>query len=133
MDKNKIENDFQIVFSHWKQHKDYKSWNDIFYFIYNCCSNICKAKMKGIRNDPEIFEGKIMDATLHCLEDIKKGMEPHKLSSWCYFRCLKSLYRDKNEERVFREADIFDEELANRIFDCEMSYASIFEIPNRKI
>ena len=68
--------------------------------VNDCCSNIAKSKLKGVKC-PD-FDGKVMDATIKCMEKISNGEDPSKLSSFCYFPVIGIIWDRKlqKEERT---------------------------------
>lgn len=68
--------------------------------VNDCCSNIAKSKLKGVKC-PD-FDGKVMDATIKCMEKIINGEDPEKLSSFCYFPVIGIIWDRKlqKEERT---------------------------------
>ena len=68
--------------------------------VNDCCSNIAKSKLKGVKC-PD-FDGKVMDATIKCMEKIINGEDPVKLSSFCYFPVIGIIWDRKlqKEERT---------------------------------
>lgn len=65
-----------------------------------CCSNLAKKLLKGVKA-PD-FEGKVLDATIKCMDKINNGEMPQKLSSFCYWPVFGVLYDRKlqKEERT---------------------------------
>lgn len=76
-----------------------KSWDRMWSLVQDCCSNIAKSKLKGV-TCPD-FDGKVMDATLKCMQKIGDGENPKKLSSFCYFPVIGVIWDRKlqKEER----------------------------------
>lgn len=72
----------------------------MWFMVQDCCSNIAKSKLKGVIC-PD-FDGKVMDATLKCMQKIKGGEDPEKLSSFCYFPVIGVIWDRKlqKEERT---------------------------------
>lgn len=72
----------------------------MWYLVSDCCSNIAKSKLNGVKC-PD-FDGKIMDATIKCMEKIRDGTNPRKLSSFCYFPVIGVIWDRKlqKEERT---------------------------------
>lgn len=94
------EEQFQIELTRYRETESKTSWNLMWYLVSDCCSNIAKSKLKGIVC-PD-FEGKIMDATIKCMQKIKDGENPQKLSSFCYFPVIGVIWDRKlqKEERT---------------------------------
>lgn len=72
----------------------------MWYMVMDCCSNIAKSRLQGVKC-PD-FEGKITDATLKCMQQIENGVDPKKLSSFCYFPVIGTIWDRKlqKEERT---------------------------------
>lgn len=91
---------FQMELTLYRLDGNKKSWDRMWLLVNDCCSNLAKSKLKGIIC-PE-FEGKVMDATIKCMEKIQKGENPKKLSSFCYFPVIGVIWDRKlqKEERT---------------------------------
>ena len=59
--------------------------------------NIAAKRLVGISIDPDEFENRYMNAVMLIMNDIKKGVRPRKLSSYCYLRVFKFLYDPINQ------------------------------------
>ena len=94
------EEQFQVELEHYRDTGSKTSWNLMWYMVSDCCSNIAKSRLKGVKC-PD-FEGKILDATIKCMEKIKSGEDPKKLSSFCYFPVIGIIWDRKlqKEERT---------------------------------
>lgn len=94
------EEQFQIELRKYRLNENKRSWDRMWFMVQDCCSNIAKSKLKGVIC-PD-FDGKIMDATLKCMQKIKDGEDPGKLSSFCYFPVIGVIWDRKlqKEERT---------------------------------
>lgn len=87
------ENDFQIALSRYRQSGSQNDYDVIWSFVIDCCSNIAKKKLKGIKiND---FYDKIMDSQIDVMAKIESGQNPLKMSSFCYYPVINALYNKK--------------------------------------
>ena len=96
----KCEEQFQIELRKYRLDENKKSWDRMWFMVQDCCSNIAKSKLKGVIC-PD-FDGKVMDATIKCMQKIKGGEDPEKLSSFCYFPVIGVIWDRKlqKEERT---------------------------------
>lgn len=94
------EEQFQIELKRYRTIGSKTSWDLMWMMVNDCCSNIAKSKLKGVKC-PD-FEGKVMDATIKCMEKINNGEDPAKLSSFCYFPVIGVIWDRKlqKEERT---------------------------------
>lgn len=94
------EEQFQIELKRYRATNSKTSWDLMWMMVNDCCSNIAKSKLKGIKC-PD-FDGKVMDATIKCMEKISNGENPGKLSSFCYFPVIGIIWDRKlqKEERT---------------------------------
>lgn len=94
------EEQFQIELKRYRATSSKTSWSLMWMMVNDCCSNIAKSKLKGVKC-PD-FEGKVMDATIKCMEKINNGEDPAKLSSFCYFPVIGVIWDRKlqKEERT---------------------------------
>lgn len=97
------EAEFQNALSKWKQFHDKASWDKMFYRVYECCKALAKKRAYGIVI-PEL-ESKALDAATYCMDLIKRGKYPEKLSSMCYLHVQKFLYSEKTK-RAEREIQL---------------------------
>lgn len=91
----KWEAEFQEALKKYRETGEKKYWDIIYYRIYDCCHNIAAKKMVGVKIDPDIFEDRVMDATLYCLKRVKQGLNPGKLSAYTYLCVIGRLYSDR--------------------------------------
>ena len=93
------ERQFQIELGEYRQNEDKRSWDRMWSLVQVCCTNLAKSKLRGV-TCPD-FDGKIMDATLKCMQKIRDGENPKKLSSFCYFPVIGVIWDRKlqKEER----------------------------------
>ena len=94
------EEQFQKELTTYRFNGSKRSWELMWHLVYDCCSNIAKSKLKGIKCPN--FEGKVTDATIKCMQKIKDGEDPGKLSSFCYFPVIGVIWDRKlqKEERT---------------------------------
>ena len=94
------EQQFQIELKRYRATNSKTSWDLMWAMVNDCCSNIAKSKLKGVKC-PD-FDGKVMDATIKCMEKISNGEDPSKLSSFCYFPVIGIIWDRKlqKEERT---------------------------------
>ena len=94
------EEQFQIELKRYRATSSKTSWDLMWMMVNDCCSNIAKSKLKGVKC-PD-FDGKVMDATIKCMEKIINGEDPEKLSSFCYFPVIGIIWDRKlqKEERT---------------------------------
>lgn len=92
-DIQKKEKGFQIALSKYRQFGDRNSYEAMWSFVIDCCSNIAKKKLKGIKiND---LHDKIMDSQADVMAKIESGQNPLKMSSFCYYPVINALYNKK--------------------------------------
>lgn len=96
------ENQFQEAWqNYWHQattkQEMKKWWNVMFERVLDVCHNLAAKKLVGISIDPDEFENRYMNAVMLIMNDIKKGVRPRKLSSYCYLRVYKFLYDPINQ------------------------------------
>lgn len=94
------EEQFQIELRKYRLNENKRSWEQMWLMVQDCCSNIAKSKLKGVICQD--FDGKVLDATLKCMQKIKDGEDPEKLSSFCYFPVIGVIWDRKlqKEERT---------------------------------
>lgn len=94
------EEQFQIELKRYRATQSKTSWDLMWVMVQDCCSNIAKSKLKGVKC-PD-FEGKVLDSTIKCMEKIMNGEDPAKLSSFCYFPVIGVIWDRKlqREERT---------------------------------
>ena len=93
------ERQFQVELEEYRQGENKRSWERMWSLVQECCSNLAKSKLRGV-SCPD-FDGKVMDATLKCMQKIMDGENPKKLSSFCYFPVIGVIWDRKlqKEER----------------------------------
>lgn len=94
------EEKFQMELTLYRLNGNKKSWDSMWMLVNDCCSNLAKSKLKGVIC-PD-FDGKVMDATVKCMEKIMQGENPVKLSSFCYYPVIGVIWDRKlqKEERT---------------------------------
>lgn len=110
------EQKFQEVLKDWSETGNVQSRDQIWLLIHNCCSNICKARLKGISIGTDRLYDRVMDATVLCCHYIfDNGKRPNKLSSFCFLPCIGVLYgkaAKKEDSEVSYDAQM---ELGNQV------------------
>lgn len=86
---NEQEREFQDAMSHWIEYNDKKSWDLMFLRVYEACKALSKKILK-VSLDDMIFHDRLMEAVVKVMGNIKKGVRPSRLSSYCYYPCLGS-------------------------------------------
>lgn len=91
---------FQKELTLYRLNGNKKSWDEMWGLVHFACSNIAKSKLKGVKC-PE-FEGKVLDATIKCMEQIQGGINPKALSAFCYYPVIGVIWDRKlqKEERT---------------------------------
>ena len=69
------EEQFQIELRKYRLNENKRSWDLMWFMVQYCCSNIAKSKLKGV-TCPD-FDGKVLDATLKCMQKRKGNCEDH--------------------------------------------------------
>ena len=67
------EEQFQIELKRYRATNSKTSWDLMWVMVNDCCSNIAKSKLKGVKC-PD-FDGKVMDATIKCMEGHEAELE----------------------------------------------------------
>lgn len=100
-------------------------WDIKWYCVQFACENLAKKQLKGIHMPPERFEQRVGEAILECMEKIKRGDKPDKLSSWCYWPVRRALWskaaQQEDKEMLSYEAD-FTDNILNREEKGEIFY-----------
>lgn len=114
------EEEFQDALRLYRETEDKQYWDIMYYRVYDCCHNIAAKKLIGVKLDPSVFEDRLMDATLYVMKRIKEGLNPQKLSSYCYlcvigrFFSKKAQFEDKivAVDKFFAETEyeVYNEE-----------------------
>lgn len=112
MELKECEGRFQMELTLYRLDGNKRSWDKMWELVHFCCSNLAKLKLKGVRC-PE-FDGKVMDATIKCMELIKGGQNPKALSAFCYYPVIGVIWDRKlqKEERTISFEAWQDYELA---------------------
>ena len=112
MELKECEGRFQTELTLYRLDGNKRSWDKMWELVHFCCSNLAKLKLKGVRC-PE-FDGKVMDATIKCMELIKGGQNPKALSAFCYYPVIGVIWDRKlqKEERTISFEAWQDYELA---------------------
>lgn len=98
MDTKENEASFQSNYDLWKETQNKHYWNEIWMSVYIACLNICKKiyKSRHVIIEDEELVAKATDSAAYVMKFINKGVRPEKLSSYCYFRCLRSIQSPKD-------------------------------------
>lgn len=114
------EEQFQLELNKWSQTHSKDSYNKLWFYIYDCCTNIMLSK--GKKHTIYNLEDKAMDATLKIMNKIvKENVRPTKLSSYCYYPCIEQLYGNKTR-REENELDLIDNYEYTNYIDCTLFY-----------
>ena len=114
--------EFQEAQKNWNIFKDLKSWNIMWFRVFDCCKNIAKTKANGIVL-PDLEE-KCLDATCKIMQKIKDGYNINKLSSFCYLWVIGELY-NKKIQKWERSLDI--ETILNNInYTCTEGLTEVY-------
>lgn len=66
-----------------------KDWDEMWFLVYDCCKNMALGMLKFHAETPdEVLFGRINEATCKIMQNIKDGVNPKKLSSYCYLPTL---------------------------------------------
>lgn len=88
------EDNFQAALYEYRLNESKKAWDMMFICVQKACENIAKSKAYGIRIVD--LEGKVLDATCKIMNKIKDGVNPDKLSSYCYLWVIGELYSKRH-------------------------------------
>ena len=84
---------FQDALLEWIVLKDDNALANMWFLVSECCSNICKSKLRGVSIGDDRFHDRVIQATSLCMHYIlDNGKRPSKLSSFCYLPCIGILY-----------------------------------------
>ena len=72
---------------------DKPSWDLMWKYVNDACSNSAKKQLRGILTDD--LEGKVTDATMLVMSKIKNGTRVNKLSSFVYWYVKGVLFNKK--------------------------------------
>jgi hypothetical protein len=87
-------------------------WSIKWYCVTFACENLAKKQLQGINIGPEKFEQRVGEAVFECMEKIKRGDKPDKLSSWCYWPVRRALW-SKSAIQEDRECLSYEEHTEN--------------------
>ena len=89
----KKEEEFQEALREYRVSGSKEARGSIFFLVFDACLNIAKSKANGIViND---LEEKALDATCKIFEKILEGVNPEKLSSYCYLPTIGEIWSKK--------------------------------------
>lgn len=73
-------------------------WDTKWYLVQFCCENMAKKLLKGIKMPPERLELRVGEAVMECMEKLKNGVQPNKLSSWTYWPVRRALQNGRAQQ-----------------------------------
>ncbi len=103
------ENEFQEALHNYRLYNRKSDWEKCFICVQKACENIAKSKAYGIHIQD--LEGKALDAACKIMEKIKNGINPDKLSSYCYLWVIGELWSKRH--RRWEESTSFDDLFSN--------------------
>lgn len=86
------EREFQVLQEEYFNTHSKKSWDSMWSYVYDACSNSAKKQLKVFTED---FEGKVLNATMDVMNKIKEGEHVKKLSNFVYWYVKGRLYDKK--------------------------------------
>lgn len=95
--------DFQALQNDYFENNSKQSWNKMWEYVYDACSNSAKKQLSVLTDD---FYGKVMNATCDCMNKIKNGEHIKKLSSFVYLYVRGRLFEPKT--RKFEQCISYD-------------------------
>ena len=98
------EDTFQEALYNYRLYNKKSDWDIMFLCVQKACENIAKSKAYGIHIQD--LEGKALDAACKIMNKIKDGVNPDKLSSYCYLWVIGEIWSAKH--RRWEEAESFD-------------------------
>ena len=107
------ENEFQEALHNYRLYNRKSDWDKCFICVQKACENIAKSKAYGIKIYD--LEGKALDATCKIMNKIQNGVNPDKLSSYCYLWVIGEIWSKKHQR--WDESASFD-----GMFDNYMYY-----------
>lgn len=109
------EDNFQAALHEYRLNESKKAWDTMFICVQKACENIAKSKAYGIRIVD--LEGKVLDAACKIMNKIKDGVNPDKLSSYCYLWVIGELWSKKH--RRWEESTSFDGLFDNYAYEAQ--------------
>ena len=102
------EDEFQEALHNYRLYNKKSDWDIMFLCVQKACENIAKSKAYGI--NIQDLEGKALDATCKIMNKIKDGVNPNKLSSYCYLWTIGEVWSVKHRRWEGSESfdDLFD-------------------------
>lgn len=88
----KREEDFQIYQNDYFTNHSKSSWDKMWFYVQDACSNSAKQQLSVKTDD---FEGKVLNATMDVMNKIKNGEHIKKLSSFVYWYVRGRLFDKK--------------------------------------
>lgn len=104
------EQEFQDALKKYRETGEKKYWDCMYWRVADAVHNIAAKKLVGVKLDPDVFEDRCADATLYVMKRIKQGLNPGKLSSYCYLCVIGRFYSEKarfEDRNVVYVEDIF--------------------------
>lgn len=89
------EEDFQILQRDWFENGTKSSWEKMWIYVMDACSNSAKKQLKGVFTDD--LDGKVLSATCDVMMKIKDGTSVNKLSSFVYWYVKGRLFEKKTQ------------------------------------
>lgn len=89
---NEREREFQLLQDEYFTTHSKESWDLMWTYVYDACSNSAKKQLKVFTED---FDGKVLNATCDVMNKIKDGERIGKLSSFVYWYVKGRLYDKK--------------------------------------
>ena len=118
---------FQEALREYRVSGSKEAWDSVFFLVFDACKNIAKSKANGIViND---LEEKALNATCKVCKNIKEGVNPKKLSSYCYLFTIGEIWskkairweRSQSFEEAFDNYKYYRNE-ENQIYVCSNNY-----------
>lgn len=98
------EDEFQEALHNYRLYNKKSDWGIMFLCVQKACENIAKSKAYGIHIQD--LEDKALDAACKIMDKIKDGVNPDKLSSYCYLWVIGELWSKKHIR--WEESESFD-------------------------
>lgn len=90
------ENSFQKHLQSFRADSSKKDWDEMWFLVYDCCKNMALGMLKFHTETPdEILYDRINEAVCKIMSNIKDGVNPTKLSSYCYLPTLGCIQGSK--------------------------------------
>ena len=86
------EREFQLLQDEYFTTHSKESWDLMWTYVYDACSNSAKKQLKVFTED---FDGKVLNATMDVMAKIQGGEHVKKLSNFVYWYVKGRLYDKK--------------------------------------